>query len=165
MYTKHPDGDTYDGIVLGVDRSIVVFQDTSEFSIEGVSILPRKWITEIRDGEFEDCYDKILRQNNEIKNLNRKKWVNELSSVKEAIEVIHKKSIWPSIEVYDGNKETAMFLGPITDVRASKLSVHAYDAAGNWEEEYDIKYTEVFCIQLFNQYTERFNKYMETLNK
>jgi hypothetical protein len=165
MSTKHPDEETYNGVVLGFSNSIVVFQDTSEFALEGVSILPRKWITTIRDGTLEETYDKILRHHGEFKKLNRKKWINELTSVKSAVVAIQEKGIWPAIETFDGKKETAMFLGPITKVQGSKFTVYAYDANGNWEQEYDIKYSEVYCIQLFNRYTERFNKYVKSLNR
>lgn len=165
MFTTHPDGDSYNGVILGMSKSIAVFQDTSEFDFEGVSILPRKWITEIRDGEFEDCYDKVLRHYGEMKKLNRKKWINELTSIKEAIKAIHEKKIWPAIEAFDGDKTTSYFLGPITDIRDKKFTINAYDATGEWEQEYDIKYSEVFCIQLFNQYAERFNSYMMANNK
>jgi len=165
MSTSHPDGDAYDGVVLGLSKSIIVFQDVSDFKFEGVSILPRKWLTKIRDSKFEKCYDKILRLHDEIQNLNRKKWVNELTSIKSAIKVIHSKEIWPAIEVFDGKKKTAMFLGPITEIHSKKFSIFAYDATGKWEKEYYINYSEVFCIQLFNQYTDRFNKYMKAKNK
>lgn len=165
MHTKHPDEETYDGVVLGLSNSLVVFQDTSEFAFEGVSIMPRKWLTKIRDGDFEETYDKVLRHHGELKKLNRKKWVNELTSVKAAIAAIQAKGIWPSIEAYDGKNDTAMFLGPITEVQSSKFTIYAYDANGNWEQEYDIKYSEVYCIQLFNQYTDRFNEYVKSLNK
>jgi hypothetical protein len=73
LHTSHPDGDAYDGVVLGISKSIIVFQDTSDFKIEGVSILPRKWLTKIRDSKFEKCYDKILRLHGEMENLNKKK--------------------------------------------------------------------------------------------
>ena len=165
MHTVHPDGDSYDGVVLGLSSSIVVFQDTSDFAFEGVSIIPRKWMTEIRDGSLEECYDKILRHHGEMKNLNRIKWVNELTSVKGAIEAIHKKGIWPAIEALDGKQKTSMFLGEIKRIHSRKFSILAYDAEGNWEHEYDIKYSEVFCIQLFSQYTDRFNDYMMALNQ
>jgi hypothetical protein len=164
LNTSHPDGDAYDGVVLGISRSIIVFQDTSDFTIEGVSILPRKWLTKIRDSKFEKCYDKVLRLHGEMENLNKKEWVNELTSIKSAIKKIYTKGIWPSIEVFDGKRKTAMFLGPITEIKSKKFTVYAYDAIGKWEQEYDINYSEVFCIQLFNQYTERFNKFMKEKN-
>lgn len=162
LYTSHPDGDAYDAVVLAISKSIIVFQDTSDFKFEGVSILPRKWLTKIRNSKLEKCYDKVLRLHGEMQNLNRKKWVNELTSTKSTIEKIYSKGIWPSIEVFDGKKKSAMFLGPITEIHSKKFAIFAYDATGKWEREYDIKYSEVFCIQLFNQYTDRFNKFMQS---
>jgi hypothetical protein len=119
----------------------------------------------VRNGEQEKCYEKILRLHGEIKGLNRTKWVNELHSIKSAIKTLYKRGIWPAIEVFNGKKRTAMFLGPITEIESRKFTIFSYDSCGKWEREYCIKYSEVFCIQLFNQYTEYFNNFMKVQNK
>jgi len=162
IYTDHPEGEEYNGIVLGISGSLLVFQDTSEFELEGISILPLAHIVDVRNGWRERVYDKVLLHHDKLSDLNRDTWIRNLSELRDAIIAIKEKDIWPAIEIMDGD-DTLLYMGKITDVNAEDFTIYSYDSLGNWERETKIDYEDIFCIQVFNKYTDRFNSYVKSL--
>ena len=80
-----------------------------------------------------------------------------------SINAVKEKDIWPAIEILDGDDDTLLYMGKITEVSAEDFTIYSYDSLGNWERETTIEYEDIFCIQIFNKYTERFNSYVKSL--
>ena len=163
VYTDHPEGEEYNGIVLGVSDSLLVFQDTSEFELEGISVLPIEHIVEVRNSWRERVYDKVLLHHNKLTDLNQDTWIHKLSNLRDVLIAVKEKDIWPAIEILDGDDDTLLYMGKITEVGAEDFTIYSYDSLGNWERETTIEYEDIFCIQIFNKYTERFNSYVKSL--
>jgi hypothetical protein len=158
--TTHPDKDTYGAIVLTHSKSLVVFQEERAFELDGINILPRTSIESVRDTEVEQCCNLILRENGQMRRLSGAKWIRELKTIRQAIQVLYQRKIWPAIEVV-WDDQSALYIGPITAVTNRNFRLLCYDAAGEWEKEYTIAHREVFRIDFWGAYTNHFNAHMK----
>ena len=164
--TAHPDGDSYDGVVLAIKRSFIVLKEARDFEFNGTIILPKRVVCGYRDGEFEKCYNSIVRSNKQISSLQIPKWLSEYNSIHEVIEQLKNHDIWPGIEtLFDEGKESAFYLGPIEEVGKHSFSINCYDATGKWEKVYELNYDEIFRIEFDSKYCNYFNSYMKAHNK
>ena len=132
-------------------------------TLEGITILPLEHIVEVRNSWHERVYDKVLAFHNKLSDLNQDKWIHELSNIRDVLASLKNRNIWPSIEIMDGDDDTSLYMGKITEVNESCFIIYSYDSLGNWERETSLEYEDIFCIQVFNKYTERFNSYVKSL--
>jgi len=159
LRTKHPDGDAYWGVVLGFSRSVVVLHECEDFEFGNIVVVARKYISEVVHGRVEACAERIVRRNAQIKKLSKVRWIAELASVRDAIGAIKKRGIWPTVETVHGDDD-AYNIGPIVKVGKTTFSQIGYDAKGEWKREYELKYSHVFKIEIFDKYSTYFNQYM-----
>lgn len=138
LNTKHPDGDSYVGVVLGFSKSVVILHEVKDFEFVGVNTIARKFIQGFRDSSFEETQDKILKHNKQIAKLSRKRWIADVVNIKSALEKCSKRKIWPIVEIVKNN-ESWVYIGPITHVGKRKFSIYCYDANGIWECDYSIR--------------------------
>jgi len=140
-------------------KNLIILHEEENFELKGIVVLPRHNIKSLRDNKYDKCGNSILRHNGQINFLSRSRWIRQLKSIRQTIEELHKRRIWPGIETVTGN-DSAYFLGPIVDTTQRSFNLHCYDAAGQWEDIYKITYKEVFAIEFWNAYTRHFNEYM-----
>ncbi len=143
LITKHPDTDEYDAIVLHYTRSVIAIKEYRDFKPDGIMFFPRRVIERIRDDDFEECENKILRMTGDIKEAKKLNWLSKINSLNELFVYCREKKIWPAVETIQ-DKESALYLGPITKVTPSSISLYCYDATGKWETEYNIKNKDIF---------------------
>ena len=166
--TIHPDGDAYEAVLMCMKRLFVVLRIVTNFELDGTMIFPKKVICGCRDAKFEECYNDIIRNNQQIDSLSSPQWLHNCESIREVISELMQRDIWPGIEVlFDKDKvrRSAFFIGPIVEIKKNKFFVKCYDAAGKWEKVYPIRYDEVFRIEFDSKYCNHFNEYMKTHNK
>lgn len=159
--TDHPDDDQYSGIVIHKTNTLVFIYMIDDFEVDGMLVLPRKRITKVRDSEFEECENKIIRANCEIKKIKTPRWLKSIKTIKEYVEYLMKKKVWPIIEVVDSDNNDALYIGPVTSVGKSSFTINSYDATGEWEKEYTLSYSDVFKIEINSRYANHFNNYMK----
>jgi hypothetical protein len=166
LKTDHPDGDTFDGVITQISKDFVVICQEEAFEFDGIVILPKKFITGCRDNKFERCGNEILRMNGALKKCRMPQWLNGCESLPDILAALKERDIWPGIEAIFGKKPTnAFYLGPVTGIAADRFSIKCYDAAGNWEKDYWLKYKRIFKIEIDSQYCRHFNKYMRAKDK
>jgi hypothetical protein len=159
--TRHPDGDSYDGVVTQIKRDFIVLREAIDFDFDGIIILPKKFIKGYRDGRYEQCYNEILRENGILRKTYSPKWLIACETLPEVMEELRKRDIWPGVEIiFNGDSETAFYLGPVTSATDDYFYLKSYDAAGKWEKEYKLAYDEIFMIELDSSYCNRFNTHM-----
>jgi hypothetical protein len=159
IITKNPDGDNFDGIVLGNHEKFIVFQDFQDFEQRGIIFLPKKWIRGIRNGALEKSFNKICRFSRTLKLTKEKNKLLIRSSLKEVILQLKKNHIWPVVEMIN-KKSSSLYIGPITHVDDNLFKVYCYDATGKWEGNYKLEYRKLFKIEINGKYAHYFNKYM-----
>jgi hypothetical protein len=161
--TKHPDGDNYDGIVTHIKPGFIVLREEESFELDGVIILPKRFIKGVRDGKFDLCCNEILRRNGALKHLRPIRWLNSCETIPQVIAALMRRDIWPGVEViFNEGAESALYLGPITRVADDRFFIKCYDAAGRWEKEYELSYGEIFRIEIDSMYSRHFNAYMRS---
>jgi hypothetical protein len=165
--TAHPEGDSYDGVVTHIKRNFIVLRGRNEFDFDGVIVLAKKMLKGYRDGNVEECHNRIFRHNGNIKKARSPRWVGNCSSIADVLKQLHKRGIWPMVELIyeeDGKAGSEFFIGEIMRVEGDVFWIRDYDAAGCWNGEYKIKMSEVFRIEFDSAYSNRFNDYMRSLS-
>lgn len=161
---KDPDKMNIDGIVLEDTRSFVTLLKVADFEPDGIVVVPKKWIKGIQDGEFEVCANEVIRFSGMLERGELFEWPSNLTSLADVFAYLKERDIWPAIEiVYNG--DSALYVGPITEISKRWLRVYCYDAIGQWEKEYEIEFAEIFRIEIESRYTRHFNAFMKARRK
>jgi len=161
LKTSLPDDDVYRGIVTHDRPRFIALASLVDFAFDGVEILPKKYIRGYRDSDFERCTNEIIRSNGALEGLTPLSWLDSVQTIRELLAEVHKRDIWPGVELLkrDANR-TAFYIGPVLEVRKSDFDLNCYDAAGEWEKEYELPLRDVCRISLGDRYTTEFNRYM-----
>ena len=161
--TRHPDGDNYDGIVTHVKPGFIVMREEENFELDGVIILPKRFIKGFRDAKNEQCCNEILRHHGALQKLRPVRWLNSCETIPQVVAGMMRRDIWPGVEtISEQGGESAFYLGPITGADSDHFSLRCYDAAGEWEKEYELGYDEIFRIEFDSKYCNHFNEYMKS---
>ena len=165
--TKHPDGDSYHGVVLNNFRSYILIGEVLDFHFYCFKALPKKHIKSIRDNKYDKATTDILNFNNEVKKFKAPKWSKKCNNIEELLRTIKKKGIWPTIEVKyaDEPERIYFFIGPVTSIEEGEASILCYGADGKWKKEYYFDIKEIFSITWGDKYSETFNDYMKATSK
>lgn len=160
--TLHPEKDSYDGVIIYIGTDFVALREESDFEFDGIQILPKKSIKGFRDNKFDCCCNDILEQNEQKKKLKDIAWLKACESYKDVIKALHDRDIWPGVETVLDKKNYAssFYLGPIVEIEKKRFGIRCYDAAGKWEEVYEIAFSDLFRIEFDSKYCNNFNAYM-----
>ncbi len=158
--TRHPEGDNYDGVIVHIGQHFIVVREEIDFEFDGIVVLPKKVIRGVRDGEFERCANKILRQNGALSRLKVPSWVVRCATMRDVLTTLMKGAIWPGIEMLFEDGSTAFYLGPVESVSKDSFETKCYDATGEWENQYSFRWKELFRVEVGSRYCTHFNKYM-----
>jgi hypothetical protein len=158
--TKHPDGTVLAGFILRNARSFLVIQEVTSFELDGIIILPKRWLRGICNGKNERGLNSVLQNVMNVASVSIDSAYGKLDTVAEILAHLKAESIWPAIEVVY-KREASIYIGPITTVSEKAFKVYCYDAAGEWEKEYELEYSEIFKIEIDSKYVRHFNEYMK----
>ncbi len=129
---------------------------------DGLVVLPKRVIKGWRDGRFERCTNKIIRQNGTLEQLRAPRWLGSCEPISDVLVRLQRRDVWPAVEmlVDDGTK-TDLYLGPIVDVTAEGFCLKCYDAVGKWEGVYELPYNAIFRVEIDSMYCNQFDAYMK----
>lgn len=163
LHYQNESEENYEGIVIGATNQIVVLACAKDFEFDGYQLLLRSRVKGYRNSNFEKCYTRILSYNKQLDKIRPPKWVYNIDDIDSAIKGLKRYGIWPAIEtIY--NSKSAFYIGPITSISEDKFTLHCYDAAGKWENEYKLAFNEVIRIEWQSKYCMHFNNYMKAHN-
>ena len=161
--TAHPHADHYDGVVMAIKPDFIVIREERDWEFDGIQIFPKRSICDIRDGKFEACANRIVRGNNVLSQVVIPEWLTECQCLADVLQAMQQQEFWPAVETLaDNDRDYFFYLGPITKLGKKSFAIHAYDADGQWEQEYEIEHSEVFRIELESRYCDHFNNYMKS---
>lgn len=161
--TRHPDGDTYDGVVVSLQRSFIIVQEELSFQFDGFQLLPKRSLKGYRDGLFEQTDNKVLKFHKETRAAGCPDWLKNCKSLSQVFDALRRRGIWPGIETLVADEDDfEFFLGQITESTATEVRVLCYKATGEWEREFTIPYDQIFRVEILSTYCERFNEYMRS---
>lgn len=160
--TKHPDSTAFDCIPLVQSKSLVIFQEITAFEPDGIVVLPKRWILGIRNGQIERAADAVIRHDRTINELSgRSVQFGQPKNLLELLSHLRSRGTWPAIEILRNNKGI-IYIGPITSVSDKTFRIHCYSASGEWVDESEFEYRNVFKVEIESRYTAHFNSYMRT---
>src|SRR6266404_2910741 len=139
--TKHPRGSTVTGLLLETSPRFVTVQQITGFEDDGVIVLPAKWIRTTRRSKFERCMNDVLQVLGTLHTTMYRSGLLGHSDLPGIVAHLHVSDTWPAVEVLHKN-EASVYAGPITELSESTFRIYCYDAAGEWEQEYEIDYDE-----------------------
>ena len=163
---QEPSGDSHLGVVLAVQRKFIVIQTVNAMEFDGFYVLQKQFIREYRQSHFEACQDSILKHNRQFNDLAVNHWLIECKKLIDVISKLKERDLWPGIEaIYNKGRDTAYYQGPIQEVQQKSLEIAGYDAAGNWEQSYDIEFSDLMSIDIGSRYCQHFNRYMRETHR
>ena len=148
--TNHPDGDTYDGVVLLNRRNFILMREEGSFEFNGLILLPKRSICGYRDGDHEKRCNEILRRNRQIRQNTGllSPWLKRCETIRDVVSGLCRNKIWPAVEVVEDEKEDYTFyIGPIVEPEKHDFGMWCYDAQGRWQDCYTIAYDEIFRLE------------------
>ena len=160
--SRHPDGDNYDGIVVHNARTFIVLAEEQSFEFDGFVAMPKASIRGYRDTGIEACMNRIIRQNGELRRLKVPAWLTRCATIIELMETLKKRGIWPAIKTLFPDGSSALYLGPLESISKEGFRIGCYDAAGQWETTYPLRWSELFRVEFNSRYCEHFNRYMRS---
>ena len=163
LKTIHPREKNFEGVVLHNGRNYIVLAEVDQFEFNGLLILPKRVLAGCRDGASEEVANQNVRMNGALQRIKLPTWLGACGTLREALAAVDCKRIWPAVEIlYNDNRFSALYLGPITRISGTRIWQRCYDAAGEWEREYEYNEREVFRVELQSRYCRHFNRYMKT---
>lgn len=161
--TIHPDGDHYDGVVTAIRPDFIIVCEETNWEFDGIQIFAKRAITDIRDGKYEACANRIVRGNDALSQVVMPGWLEACQTLNDVLQAVQQQEIWPAVETLSDNDQKDFFyLGPITKFGEHSFWIRSYDADGKWERQYEIDYSEVFRIEFGSRYCNHFNDYMRS---
>ncbi len=166
LETSHPDGNTFDGVVLAFTKDLIVLRAERDFEFDGIQVLARKFVTGFRDGRVERCHNQILERERESRRIELPRWMGSLETIAQVVATLKNRDIWPIVEIiFDNGNDSAFYLGPLLKIRDTEFTLRCYDGAGKWEKGYEIANDEVLRIEFGDKYSNTFNAYMRSMSK
>lgn len=161
--TIHPDGESYDGVVMDVKADFVTIAQESDFEFDGLIVLPRRSLEGYRDGPTDACCNEILRAHNAFATIHYPAWMQRCQSLAELFSGLKARDIWPGVEILvDNDTDDEFYLGQLTEVGREEFRLMCYDSEGNWEREFSLRYDQLFRVEINSRYCKRFNAYMKS---
>ncbi len=161
--TNHPDGDCYDGVVMAIKPDFIVVCEERDWEFDGIQIFSKQAITDVRDGKYEACANRILQGSKTLSQLVLPGWLDACQNLTEVLQALQEQEIWPAVELLcDRHRKGEFSLGPIIKVGKHSFWTHGYGADGQWGKPSQIENSDVFRIEFGSRYCNHFNDYMKS---
>ncbi len=156
-----PNEPRHNGFVLALGREWVLLQQFHDFYPEGYTTLRVQDITDIRSGEHERHWERMLAAEG-LLDLNANFQDVLLDDISQLLIALQERGQNIIIESEDpfGDKED-FYIGKILSVDEKSVCFANFDALGNWDESPDmISYDEITKVEFETPYIQLFSKYL-----
>jgi hypothetical protein len=152
----------HNGFVLAVGRDLVLLQQFHDFYPEGYTALRVRDITDIRSGEYERHWERMLAGEGILDRVGAPDDV-PLQDVPELLRALQRRGDNVIVECEDAEENIEDFyIGRILSVDDDSLCFANFDALGRWDEAPDtIPFEEITKVQFETPYVRTFSKYLE----
>jgi hypothetical protein len=156
----HAGSNRIDGIVLVNRESFVALQVIEDFEDDGAAVIPKGTVESVRRGPFERCATAVYQKTPTRREAKRFKWLTTLRTLPDVVRYLQAHDLWPAVKIADED-ETIVYVGKVTKLSDASFAMWCYDAAGEWEREYEVEYDEVIKVEIDSRYLRHFNRYMK----
>jgi len=155
---------SFGGYIIAQNKHFILFCDFMDFHYDGMVIIKKKDVAEIRYSDFEKQLDKMkagegIKQNalKRVRKLNVK-----LGTYPEILEQIKAKDLAIIIEDLYGNKDYFQ-IGPIEKIGKKAVKLHYMNAKGYYEfKPVKAYYTDITFTRFDGPYATLFYKYSQS---
>ncbi|MFK7905378.1 MAG: hypothetical protein AB8B69_09650 [Chitinophagales bacterium] len=147
------------GYIIAYSDSFIVIQETEDFKLLGLNILPIKDIVKIRYNQHDKYYDEIMGWENEKEKIELNPEVN-LSSWKDVFESLQEKQKNIVVEC-ESSKINSFTIGSIMNITNKSVHILYFDAAGFLDKgPTKIKFKNISKVMFEDRYIDIFSKYL-----
>lgn len=147
------------GFVLQASEDLVLFQQTSDFLIDGYAVIRLKDITSLKSGMCERFFEKMFRgeglmaQVGDCPAIDLSDWKSLLKSLKKIGQNV--------IIECEGIDDGVFYIGKLVRVNQRSVEILYFDALGKWDKEPStVRYDEITQVRFDEQYIKIFSKYL-----
>jgi hypothetical protein len=157
-----PSEPLHNGFVVGVGRDWVLLQQFHDFYPEGYAALRVRDITDIRSGEYERHWERMLAGEGILDRLEVAHDV-PLQDLPELLKALQQRGDNVIVECEDAEEDIEDFyIGRILSVVGDTLAFANFDALGHWDEApHTIPLEEITKVEFDTPYVRTFSKYLE----
>ena len=148
------------GFLVGVSESLLALEYVYDFKTDGLMILRRSDITEVRRTATDDFHERLLKRVG-IRAGRQGPAALELGSWQTIIQqlslscplMILERELGPSPEFVIGRPQR---------VTAAQVEFHSFSGTGKWSDKtVRLKYTQITCLQTNTRYLDFYQRYFE----
>lgn len=153
----------FDGYVLEQDKQFVLMLTNYDFSYDGITVIRKADITEIKRTENEKFFQKVMEKEGLKKELfERKEFLNfHLASYEEIFQTIQEMNIPVIIEAKYGADDRFQ-IGPVASYNKKQVKINYFNARGEYDlKPVSCKYKEITHLKIDSPYANLFYKYSQ----
>lgn len=147
------------GFLLGYSDSLVLIEYIYDFNVDGLMVLRREDISSIGSSKTDLFQHRILEEEGSVDKIRFGIDCN-LNSIPEFLLSMNLEGKFIAVE--EENESNPLFyLGVLNGVYGESLKLQEVNGAGNWgEEETEVFFEDVSCIQMDNKYLNTYERYL-----
>lgn len=157
-----PSDPMHNGFVLALGREWVLLQQFHDFYPEGYTALRVRDITEVRSGEYERHWERMLAAEGLLDQIAVPGDVS-LDDIPQLLKALQRRGQNVIVECEDSDEDAEDFyIGQILSVEEDSVCFAHFDGLGRWDDApYAIAFGEITQVQFETPYVQTFSKYLE----
>lgn len=157
----YPSNPRLNGYLLALSAELGLMHCFDDFEPDGYLLFRLADVTEVRSGDYERHWDRMLAAEGLVDGLNLTAEI-DLSSMRLAIESIDRHFHRMIVECeMDNEDDEDFYIGKLVSCNESRLCFDSFDGFGHWDEDpTDIPLVEISLVQFETPYIQRFWKYI-----
>lgn len=151
----------FNGYILEQDKNFVLMSTNNDFFYEGISVIRKADITEIRRTENEKFFQKIMEKEDLKKEMfERKELLNfHLNGYPEMFQTIQEMNIAVIIEAKYGDDDRFL-IGPVASCNKKHVKINYFNSRGEYDlKPVSCKYKEITHLTIDSPYARLYYKY------
>ncbi|WP_300665235.1 hypothetical protein [Fluviicola sp.] len=164
IYIVDQDGTSitnFNGYILEQDKQFILMSTNNDFFYDGITVIRKADISEIKRTENETFFQKIMEKENLEKEMfERKELLNfHLNSYQEMFQTIHQMNIPVIIETKYGDDDRFL-IGPVASFHNKHVKINYFNSRGEYDlKPVSCKYKEITHLTIDSPYARLFYKY------
>lgn len=152
----------HSGFVLALGREWVLLRQFHDFYPEGNTALRLRDITDVRSGEYERHWERMLAAEGSLDQVTATDDI-PLDDISQLLLALQRRGQNVIVECEDTDEDVQDFyIGQILSVDEDSVCFANFDALGRWDDAPDtIPFEEITQVQFDTPYVQTFSKYLE----
>jgi hypothetical protein len=157
-----PSEPRHNGFVLALGREWVLLKQFHDFYQEGYTAVRVRDITDVRSGEYERHWERMLAAEGLLDRITAAGDV-PLDDIPQLLKALQRRAQNVIVECEDPNEDVEDFyIGQILSVDEDSVCFANFDGLGQWDDApHTIPFGEITKVQFETPYLQTFSKYLE----